>query len=118
MFLIDNIERDSSLVNVASLSAMPEFMQSVGQQDEESMLEVELSRERLQEADDFENQIKFVNDFSKTLNRFGVKKQLAKESKEFLSKCLDIIKDIANVYGEENTYPTLRKLIEGQIGVI
>lgn len=118
MFVIDNIEQGSSLVKVASLSAMPEFIHSVGQQDEESMLEAELSNERLEEVGDFANQIKFINDFSKTLNRFGVKKQLAKESKEFLGKCLDIIKDIANIYGEDNTYPMLRKLIEAQINVI
>lgn len=111
MFVVDTIERGSSTVKVANLRTMSEFTQSVGKVDEESLLETALANERMEEGGEFVHQIKLLNDLSKRLNRFGVKKQLAKEAKDNLIDCRNAIIKISDVYGEDIVYPELRKLI-------
>jgi hypothetical protein len=124
MFLIDNVEKGSSLVKVANLSVMPEFLQSVGlpqksliksqsksMSDEENLSKNELADERMQEEGKFENQIKSLNEFSRRLSQFGIKQELEKESEENLGKYLDDIRKISDIYGEDNAYPVLRKLV-------
>jgi hypothetical protein len=115
MFVIQNIEQGSSLIKVANLRTAPEFIQSVGQHDEESLLELTLANERMEESGNFENQIKFLNAFSKKLNQFGIKKQLEKELKETLIDYRNAILKISDVFGKENVYPALRQLIEKQL---
>jgi len=115
MFVIENIEQGSSTIKVANLRTSSEFMQSVGDISEESLLEAKLASERMEEIGDFKDQIKMLNDFSKRLNRFGVKKQLQKESQENLIHCLSAIKEIGDVYGQEFVYPTVRKLVEARL---
>ena len=115
MFVIDTIEQGNSLIKVANLRTRPEFMHSVAEVGEESLLEAALANERMEESGLFENQVKYLNEFSKALNRFGVKKQLSKEPKENLMKYRAVIEEISDVLGQEIAYPALRKLIEKRI---
>ncbi|HLW73047.1 MAG TPA: hypothetical protein VKR54_03280 [Candidatus Babeliales bacterium] len=117
MFVIQNIEQGHATIKMANLRVMPQFIESVGEPNEESRLEAALANERMEESGGFENQIKLINDFSKKLNRFGVKKQLGKESKDNLVNCLNAI-NVITVQGKESLYPTLKELIEKRLSEI
>jgi len=115
MFVIDNVEQGNSLVKVANLRTRPEFIHSIGEVSEESLLEKALADERMKESDLFKNQIKLLNGISTALFSFGIKKQLLKESKESLMRYLDAIQEISNVLGQDVSYPALKKLIEKEL---
>ena len=94
---------------------MRSFLQSVGQANEESLLEASLADERMEEGGVFKNQIIYLNDFSKKLNRFGIKKVLNQESKESLNDYLNVINKISDLYREKSVYPALKKIIEARL---
>jgi hypothetical protein len=110
MFVIENIERGSSLIKVSSLYTNPEFMEPA-KLSSENLLERALGRERMDEVSggDFEVQIKQLNAFSKKLVGDGIHRGLNEASKNSLIEYRTAIDSISKTYG--NVYSELRKLI-------
>ena len=115
MFLIENIEQGNSTTPLNNLRTRPEFMQSIGAHDQESLLEKQLIEERMEETGPFNDQITRLNNFSRGLVRFGIKKQLSNESLENLSLYYETIQEIESVFGEGLIYPKLKELIMQKI---
>ena len=111
LFLIENIEQGNATTPLDNLRTRPEFLHSLGVQDEESLLETQLINERMEEEGPFKEEIIQLNNFSKLLTRFGIKKHLSQESKENLSLYYSIIQKIENTLGEAFIYPVLKSVI-------
>ncbi len=113
MFLIENIEQGNATIPLHNLRTRPEFIESRGEVTSESLLEKQLEEERMPEevAGDLKEGVTILNEFSKNLTRFGIKKQLAKESPENLSLYLKIIEDIEGILGEGLFYTALKSLV-------
>lgn len=113
MFLIENIEQGNAVTALHNLRTRPEFTESRGEVTQESLLEKQLMEERLTEeaAGKFREGVIKLNEFSKRLTGFGIKKQLLKELPENLSLYLAIIEEIEAALGEGVFYSALKNLI-------
>lgn len=118
MYLIYNIEHGRASAPLHNVRMRPEFMQSLGAHNQESLLEKQLIDERMEEIDIFKDHIAQLNNFSKLLTRFGIKNQLSKESKENLLVYRAIIQEMENVFGQEIVYPVLKHLIVKKLSEI
>lgn len=120
MFVIDNIEKGSSSIVLANLRTRAEFMESKGEQNEESKLEKALIEERItsemlnEKTIDVQGEISELNLLSQNLTRFGRERQLAKETKDDLLHYLRLI-EIVRAYADPDAYVVLKKLIEKQL---
>ncbi len=118
MFLIENIEQGNAVTPFHNLRTRPEFIESLGTQDEESLLETDLINERMPEEGMFKDRTIQLNNFSKLLTRFGIKKQLQKESLENILMYLQFIQEIESSFGEGLVYPTLKNILLNRISDI